>query len=239
MAMQAYEGFILDKAMERYPFAHWGAHLVSFWGRFSDDPVYHGADDAFPNLQAAIAIGLRTVGRDRYADDVLATSSETELNRLLIRQYTDDLGFYAELNLLLRSAHNGAQLGEHVLAPWILQFNCALRLQPRHHEPVYRGVTLSDFDIQQYRQNEFFIWSPFVSASKDPDECLGGNVLFELRPWGAIDEYEKRDPRDVTGLSVFPEEQEVIFPMCCAYRPVAFHRSPRRTEIVLEVVDCA
>lgn len=238
MAIQAYEGFILEGAMARYPFAHWGAHLVSFWGRFSEEPLYHGRDDEFATLRTVVADGLRAIGRSGYADEILKAPSEAALNQALVRHYTDDEDFYAELNHLLRTAHDGAQLGDHVLAPWILQFNCALRLQPRHHGPAYRGVTLSDSDIAQYHDQEFFIWSPFVSASKTPDACLGGNVLFELHPWGAVDEYEKRDPRDVSGLSVFPDEQEVIFPMCCAYRPVSIRRLPHRTEIVLEVVDC-
>jgi hypothetical protein len=239
MSLQAYEGFILEGATKRFPFSHWGAHLVSFWGRFSAEPVYHGELADFPLLLSAIADGLRSFGREHYAAAVLKMTTEAELNRLLIQQYTDDANFYAELNSLLRKAHDGTELGTHVLAPWILQFNSALRLQPRHLGPAYRGTTLTDFDIAQYRQSEFFIWCPFVSASKTPDECLGGNVLFELHPWGAVDEYEKRDPRDVSELSLFPDEQEVIFPMCCAYRPVSIQRLSHRTEIVLQVVDCA
>lgn len=232
-----YEGFILERAIEKYPFGHWASHVVSFWGRFSEEPIYHASEDEFPRLRSAVAAGVSSAGYDDFAREIEATHDEQKLNGTIARQYTEETNFYRDVNYLLRSAHSGNEIGEHAFAPWILQFNCALRLMTAYRGPAYRGTTLTEEQISLYHEQDFFVWAPFVSASKSLDACLGGNVLFELRPWGAIDEYEKRDGRDISIFSAFPSEEEVIFPMCCAYRPVDIIHKTSRVEIVLEVVD--
>lgn len=237
LMLRDYEGFIFDSVLAKHPFSHWTDHTRSFWGRFSDEPTYSAKLEEFPKLQQVIAEGLDRAGYTIFAAEIRRAPNESKLNEYLAKQYTAETSFYLEVNRLLRSSHDGTDIGQHSLASWIAQFNCALRKLPRYNQPAYRGTDFTPNQIAMYREREFFVWSPFVSASKSPDVCKGGNVLFEIRPWGALDEFEKRDGRDISLLSQYPDEEEVIFPMCCAYRPISISRTLNRTEIVLEVVD--
>jgi len=105
-------------------------------------------------------------------------------------------------------------------------------------EKVYRGTNLEEDDIKRYKKGELFIWASFVSTSKSKDQCLGGNVLFEISSrehfFGVND---KAYPRDISNLSVFPEEAEVLFPISCAYRVESINKLTGYTLIELQTVD--
>lgn len=63
-------------------------------------------------------------------------------------------------------------------------------------------------------------------------------MLFEFRPVSPLSEYGKRAPRDISTLSFFPEEEEVLFPICCAFRVTARENvSAGQTIIKLDILD--
>ena len=231
------EDFLLKEAIARYGFEHWRAHMFSFFGWYPE-PNYHVEPDRFSNLRSAIAEGLIDAAYDQQAKEVCASLDEASLNQCLTRQYTAEGPLYVEVNRGLRAAHSNAVHTHVGLVPWILQFNSMLRLRPASHELAYRGTNLTSAEIDDYRIDEFFVWASFVSASRSRDACLGGNVLFELRPWGSYSHYEKRDSRDISQWSIFPEEEEIVFPLCCAFRVrEKKHLSDGVTVIAAEVVD--
>jgi hypothetical protein len=83
-----------------------------------------------------------------------------------------------------------------------------------------------------------FIWAPFTSASKSLGACLDGNVVFEFRPVSALSQFGKRAPRDIAAFSSFPDEEEVLFPMCCAFRVTSNERRAGDQAIIrLDVLD--
>ncbi len=224
--------------MARYGFEHWRAHMFSFWGRYLE-PNYHVEENRLAELCNIVAGGLKDAGYHHHAAEILAADNEEALHRCLIRQYTTEGPFYEVINQGLRTAHTNVVNIHTGLVPWILQFNSMLRLRPANHETAYRGTNLTDKEVADYRVDEFFVWASFVSASRSPDACLGGNVLFELTPWGAVTEYEKRDARDLSEYSVFPEEEEVVFPLCCSFRVREKKALPGGVILICaEVVDC-
>lgn len=103
---------------------------------------------------------------------------------------------------------------------------------------AYRGGKFSKEEIKTYNPGDLFIWASFTSASKSKNACLGGNVLFEFRPVSSLSEYGKRAPRDISALSIFPDEEEVLFPICCAFRVTARENvGAGQTIIKLDVLD--
>ena len=238
-----YEGFILEEAIAKFKFGHWGSHIVSVQGRLSGSRLYlvdgdQTSEDNFPRLRDVITKSLLDFGFSDFSRQVETSLTESALNSTLIRQYTEETDFYYSLGQLMREAHSGRDLGTHVIAPWILQFNCAIHLQPAVTKTVFRGVEMSTSDLGRYEIGKDFVWAPFVSASLSEVNCLGGNVIFEISPWGAIDNHEKRDSRAIWMHSAFPNEEEAIYPFCCAFRVIEKNVSRgTNTRIKLSCID--
>jgi hypothetical protein len=215
------ENFILESAVEENYFRQWLAHLVHFRLQIlrEPDPYSVGDDpDEYENLKSLITKSLYNAGYESQSLEVSMAKDENDLNKTIVSQYTDISSLYSEVNLLLRDGHEGRDIGKENLTPWILQLNAAIRRQDEYGKPSYRGANFSKDDLEKYNVGDMFIWSPFTSASKSKDNCLDGNVLFEFKPVSALSEYGKRAPRDVSSMSYFPEEEEVLFPICCAFR---------------------
>lgn len=235
-----YEEFVLGPDIGAVAFAHWTAHLRSFWGWYSVEPDYEAGDGEIPDLRKAIAQGLRVAGFGGFAAELERCGSNESINRALLAQYTSDAGLYEAVNRELRRAHDDAQLADHPLTPWVLQLNAALRQRPTHEGPSYRGAEMSLEDIAMYSEGLLFEWATFVSASTDRDvaKAYDANVLFEIVPSGALTMYGKRSPYRIADFSAYPDEQEVVFPIACTYRVLAVEReTPTRTKISLESVD--
>ncbi len=138
---------------------------------------------------------------------------------------------------MLRKCHDNTIHGDINLVPWILQFNIAIRRQSEYGGECYRGATLDENDIKKYQKGKLFVWAPFISSSKSEETCLGGNVIFKIHPAGAYSMHDKRNGREIFQLSVFPDEEEIIFPMACACRVTEIEKSSFETYISLETVD--
>lgn len=69
-AMHEHETFLLEEALDSEPFAHWSAHLRSFWGWYESPPNFSPEPGDFPPLRETVALGLDTAGYQDFAADV-------------------------------------------------------------------------------------------------------------------------------------------------------------------------
>lgn len=217
----AFEKFILEDAYNLHGVGHWLRHLVHF------DLSAGIRNEIPPTIEevsktiSLISDYLKKSGFETQSLEVSKTSDLDELNNIILKQYTEAGDLYREVNSLLRTAQDDISLGSHLLTPWILQLNYALRDQAEFLEISYRGTILNSDDLHMYEEGKVIVWTSFVSATKNKDCCFGGNVIFEIRPVSPLSEYGKRAPREISHLSVFPSEEEVLLPICCAFKIVS------------------
>lgn len=167
------------------------------------------------------------------------------MNDTIIRQYTEESDLYKVANQKLRDCHLYQNIDSKIddsndkfLAPWILQLSSCIKKLSHYRETCYRGTTLTEEEIQLYKKDKLFIWAPFVSASKTKEQCFGGNVLFEIDPRNHFNGLnDKAYPRDISSKSVFPDEDEVLFPIACAYRVEGLRKMADKTIIELKTID--
>lgn len=233
------ENFLLEGAIQRYPFPHWLSHLLPLHAKMSNDFKEKGfqALDAFGELTNVLTSSLERAGYVAFARELRTCPDEASLNATIIRQYTEESNLYADVNRLLRRGHAGGDVSTSPLVPWICQLAVALRRVPEYLGHSYRGTTMDPRDVREYQVGGIFVWAPFTSASRTPDACFGGNVIFELIPVSALSERDKRAPRDIGAYSVFPDEEEVLLPMCCAFRPRNISQRSGVTWIETEILD--
>ena len=214
------ENFILEGAANRYEFAHWFDHLVPLFTKLTKDyrERSYSCGSNFTSLREVVSNGLKKEGFVIQGNELLSAINEEALNKEIIAQYTDETSLYSEINKLLRAGHTGDDVSFSGLTGWICQLAVAIRQHAEFPKVSSRGTILSKEDVQKYSPGTTFVWAPFTSASKDINSCFGGNVIFKLKPVSALSERDLRSPRDISSLSVYPGEQEVLLPMCCAYR---------------------
>ena len=114
-----------------------------------------------------------------------------------------------------------------------------MRLCPLYEGIAWRGVRMTEDDIEQYELGRMFEWASFVSATRERGvaEAHRPNVLFEISPWGSHSLYGKRNAYDIAAYSIFPDEREVLFPVACTFRVKSIERWDRRAHICIETVD--
>jgi hypothetical protein len=220
------EPLILHHFAQKHQFYHWIEHLNSF-ERFLTEPVpNYSMKENFDAVKKLIISGLSDAGFTYQAYQLAAACDEDELNNCIIKQYTEETPLYYQVNAELRNCHllqnepitSDLEKYHNDLAPWILQLNTAIRKRPSFEGKCFRGTRIDEDVLKLYKEKELFVWAPFVSASKCKEQCFGGNVLFEIFTESAMSLNDKRFPRDISGLSAFFEEQEVLLPIACAYR---------------------
>ena len=225
--MHIEEPIILHNTLEKYQYPHWVEHINSLPRYVNGDFPSYQIRDRFEELVALIASSLKNSGFLQKSYEIENAKNESDLNTIIIRQYTEESDLYKTANLILRECHllqdDEASMDNNrysrILAPWILQLNTCIRKLPHYDKNVFRGAKLSKEAISAYKEGDLFIWASFVSTSKIKENCLGGNVLFEI----SCNEHflglnDKGYPRDISLLSVFPEEEELLFPVSCAFR---------------------
>lgn len=235
------ENFILESALEANSYRQWLAHLIHFRLQIMREPApYSVGPDIkdFFSLKELIQHSLEDAGYSSQAFQIKTATTELDLNNAIIEQYTSSENLYRDANLLLRDGHSGRDIGKDSLTPWILQLNAAIRTRDEYMKVSYRGAKFTREEIKLYNPGDMFIWAPFTSASKSKESCLAGNVLFEFHPTSPLSEYGKRAPRDISEVSMFPEEEEVLFPICCAFRVTSKESvGAGQTLIRLDVLD--
>jgi hypothetical protein len=73
--------------------------------------------------------------------------------------------------------------------------------------------------------------------SKSEDYCKEGNVLFEFKPVLTLPLHDKRAGRVIAPLSAYPEEDEVLLPMCAGFKVIERSKEGALTRIKLEILD--
>lgn len=232
------EGFILDRAYELHRFNHWIAHhaALHLWLEKRLHEAYCCGEE-FPRLQRVVSAGLLRAGFHQQAAELAACANEEQFNTAIIQQYTAETPLYGACTTLLRNGHSGRDVGGEALTPWILQLNTAIRRQPEHIGRTYRGAKLAADDAAEYRPGLIFVWSALTSTSASEDCCKGGNVLFEFTPGSPAPFKDKRAGRFIGPLSVYPEEHEVLLPLCCGYRVLGREIEASQVRIKLEILD--
>ncbi len=232
------ENFILESAVNKYNgFPHWLAHLDYVRIILSGYKDVYLAKENFQKIKEIVINGLVKEGFTQQAKQLESADSETEFNNAIINQYTDETKLYFNANELLRNGHTGKDIGDENLTPWILQLNSAIRNCEEKSGTFYRGTIMEKEDIDKYKINELFVWSSFSSFSKSEKKCLGGNVIFEMTPVSGIAERDKRAPRDISRFSCFPDEEEVIMPICSVYKIREVESSLGLTKIKCDILD--
>ena len=232
------EAFILEAALEKFQFSHWIAHHFALHLRLDGKlPDAYSCGSDFNHVQEAVARGLYDSKFYTESRDISKCSNEQTLNHTIIRQYTSDGGPYSAANRVLRLGHNGEDVGQNPLVPWILQLNCAIRILPEFLGTTYRGAQMSNAELACYTEGKIFIWSSFTSTSKSLKYCADGNVIFEMKPGSAFILHDKRAGREIDAISEFPTEEEVLLPMCCGFRVLQITTTGRKTRIRVEILD--
>ena len=243
--MHSEEPIILHPCLEKHPYFHWVEHIESLPRHINGESPTYNIREKFNELKNLIQRTLISSEFIIQANEIKNCQNEKELNDTIVRQYTEENDLYRFANTKLRDCHLYQNINSEIeddydkfLAPWILQLSSCIKKLPHYREKVYRGTTLNQSEIKLYTKDKLFIWAPFVSASKTKEQCFGGNVLFEIDPKNHFNGLnDKAYPRDISNKSVFPEEEEVLFPIACAYRVEKVRKTPDQTVIELKTVD--
>ena len=109
---------------------------------------------------------------------------------------------YQDLNEALRSGALDASQHARVEA-----LNRALEKLPAYQGPVIRGTNLPPEVLAQYRPGEVITEDAFLSTTTNPavarSQVFSGNVEFRIM---------SSSGRDISSVSMFPGEQEILFP---------------------------
>jgi hypothetical protein len=106
----------------------------------------------------------------------------------------------------------------------------ALKKLPTYEGPVVRGTDLPPEVLDQYQPGQVVTESAFTSTTTDPavarSPTFTGNVEFRIM---------SSSGRDISSLSMFPHEQEILFPPDTEFEVISRTEDPLtgRTIIVM------
>ncbi|EGQ9697102.1 ADP-ribosyltransferase domain-containing protein [Vibrio parahaemolyticus] len=232
------ENFVLETAVTKHKFGYWAAHVLYLQLILAKEENPYSSREEFPKLKCLILDGFEECGFTQQHEEIKLCNTEEELNKTVIQQYTDETPLYSKVNNILREGNLGSDVGGHPLVPWILHLNAILRKEEEYLGTVYRGAQLTKSDIDEYVKGEQFVWSSFTSVSQSRENCLDGNVLFIIHPRSSLSTYGKRAARKINQYSYFPEEEEALLPIGCAFRVESNKEVlPGKFEIELALYD--
>lgn len=144
--------------------------------------------------------------------------SRIEIAKLCIHFYTKDSFLYNVLNKALRE-HQYTKL--ETMGPLCYLIRNYSRFSKDYIGTIYRGVELSDSEIEAYKRsiNEWKTWPAFTSTSKDRQMAeMFGNTLFIIE----ITDIKLSSPRayDIAHISCYPHEKEVLIPAGSSFNVV-------------------
>ena len=110
--------------------------------------------------------------------------------------------------------------------------NNALGKLPPYEGPVIRGTNLPPETVAQYRPGEIITEDAFLSTTTDPAVArspgFAGNVEFRIM---------SSTGRDVSSVSMFPGEQEILFPAGTRFYVVSKVEDPLTGRTVIRMVE--
>ncbi|WWU65513.1 hypothetical protein QJR26_03910 [Clostridium baratii] len=137
------EPIILHSIAQRLNFQHWAEHIYSFFGILSNEPPQYSCEERLDILIDEIANGLKIEGFYTQSEEITNVKTQDELNKIIIKQYTEETNLYLRVNKILRRCHNyqnennsedDIKKYEEPLAAWILQLNSAIRREPYYEK---------------------------------------------------------------------------------------------------------
>ncbi|WP_406817207.1 ADP-ribosyltransferase [Mycobacterium sp. M23085] len=134
---------------------------------------------------------------------------------------------YQDLNSALREGALDASQQDRVDA-----LHKALEKLPMYEGAVVRGTNLPADVLEQYRPGEVITEAAFTSTSTDHTVALSptfaGNTEFRI--WSTTG-------RDVSSVSMFPGEQEVLFPAGSKFYVVSKTIDPKTGRTIIEMIE--
>jgi hypothetical protein len=110
--------------------------------------------------------------------------------------------------------------------------NNALGKLPAYDGPVVRGTNLPPEVLAQYRPGEYIIEKGFMSTTTNPivaqSPAFGGNVEFRVL---------SSTGRDISAVSLFPAEQEVLFPSGTRFLVLGKTVDPVTGRTIIEMIE--
>ncbi|MGB9251705.1 MAG: ADP-ribosyltransferase, partial [Mycobacterium sp.] len=159
-----------------------------------------------------------------HADDQV-TASLTSEDLSALNNYTG-LG-HEDLNDALRT--NTVDASQHAR---VEALNRALEKLPPHIGTVVRGTDLPVDVFERYQPDAVVTEYAFISASKEPavaqSSAFAGNVEFRIL---------SRSGRDISSFSLFPSEQEVLFPNGMQFYVVDRKSDPDTGRTIIEMIE--
>jgi hypothetical protein len=175
----------------------------------------HGPGDQGPHHDGSGDGGYQPSPTDPFTSDDLSALAD----------YTGS--GYRDLNDALRSNALDASQYARVEA-----LNGALGKLPAYEGPVVRGTNLPPEVLARYRPDEYIIEKGFMSTTSNPvvaqSSAFAGNVEFRI---------VSTTGRDVSGVSMFPAEQEILFPAHTRFLVISKTLDPRTGRTIIEMIE--
>ena len=156
------------------------------------------------------------------------TKAKHDVTEYCVYLYTRESFIYKVLNMALR---NVDQSNLHTLGPFCSLIREYLRTRAGFVGTVYRGVYLTSDDIRSYKEavGTRHPWFGYASTSKrrEMSEILG-NTLFIIEIMNS-----KLNPQrafDLSGISQFPDEEEVLLLADVWFQVMCRTRWPTRVQ---------
>lgn len=156
------------------------------------------------------------------------SSPEDPLSPEHLKALADYTGMgYTDLNEALRSEALDASQAARVDA-----LKAALSKLPPYEGSVVRGTNLPPEVLAQYRPGEYIVEKAFLSTTKDPvvaqSSAFAGNVEFRIVSFTG---------RDVSAFSMYPAEQEILFPANTRFLILRKTIDPRTGRTIIDMVE--
>ncbi|WP_142254698.1 ADP-ribosyltransferase [Mycobacterium colombiense] len=168
-------------------------------------------------------------GQDESPDnDDHPLSREDPLSPEHLKPLADYTGMgYTDLNEALRGEALDASQAARVEA-----LKAALSKLPPFEGSVVRGTNLPPEVLAQYRPGDYIIEKAFLSTTRDPvvaqSSAFAGNVEFRIVSFTG---------RDVSAFSMYPAEQEVLFPANTRFLVLRKTIDPRTGRTIIDMVE--
>jgi uncharacterized protein YukE len=182
--------------------------------------------DLTPAMGADREARLLSEARALKTNPQLAHIPDDEL--AAVRGYTTDEGAvadYRRINSALRSGDAGAI---RQLQPYIDKIQAGLAHLPDHQGTVYRGTFLKPEVIDSFREaartGNPTVEKAFTSTTTKPQAAFAGNTTFSI--WS-------EHGKDVSPISVFGNEQEVLFPPGTRFRVLSVTESAGGEHVIM------
>jgi hypothetical protein len=145
----------------------------------------------------------------------------SEIGKTCVHLYSRDSFLFKQINHVLQNSYNITCEQVKTLGPFCFLLQRYLKLNSSENLIVYRGLTLTDAQRQDYMKGEF-TFTAFTSTSKNRDvaEFYNGNTLLiiDLAVKSRWFDGNVHCGVDITSLSQFHQEEEVlIYPSAVFY----------------------